>query len=93
MSQQKINRGSFRVNQFKKTDSHADFTGKVNIEGIEYWINIYTKEGDNGEWWSVNFNPVADKKDKPTLTTSGTSSMSRKKLTTDEILDDDTIPF
>lgn len=40
------NRGSIWKNDKKKKDTHPDFTGSINIEGVEYWLNGWKrKEG------------------------------------------------
>ena len=32
------NRGSIWKNDKKQTDSHPDFTGSLNVNGVEYWV-------------------------------------------------------
>jgi hypothetical protein len=43
-----INRGSVWRNEKKEADTHPDFTGSINIEGVEYWLSGWKrKEGAN----------------------------------------------
>ncbi len=40
------NRGSIWKNEKKEKDSHPDFTGSLNVGGVEYWVSAWKrKEG------------------------------------------------
>ena len=40
------NRGSIWRNEKKTTDNHPDFTGSLNVNGVEYWVSAWKrKEG------------------------------------------------
>lgn len=40
------NRGSIWKNDKKTTDNHPDFTGSLNVGGVEYWVSAWKrKEG------------------------------------------------
>ena len=42
------NRGAIWGNKKKVTDTHPDFTGGLNIEGVEYWVSAWKrKESDH----------------------------------------------
>lgn len=42
------NRGSVWKNDRKESDKHPDFTGTINVEGVEYYLNAWKKkEGAN----------------------------------------------
>lgn len=42
------NRGSVWKNDKKETEKHPDFTGSLNVEGVEYWVSAWgKKEGAN----------------------------------------------
>lgn len=34
---------SLSRNERKASDKHADFTGSLNIDGVEYWLDAWTK--------------------------------------------------
>jgi hypothetical protein len=40
------NRGSIWRNEKKETDSHPDFTGTINVGGVEYWLNGWKRAPD-----------------------------------------------
>lgn len=42
------NSGILARNDRKQQDSHPDFSGSINIEGVEYWLSGWTKEGKPG---------------------------------------------
>ena len=40
------NRGSIWKNEKKEKDNHPDFTGSLNVNGVEYWVSAWKrKEG------------------------------------------------
>ena len=40
------NRGSIWKNEKKDKDTHPDFTGSLNVNGVEYWVSAWKrKEG------------------------------------------------
>ena len=42
------NRGSLWKNDKKATEKHPDFTGSIDIEGVEYWLSGWKRgEGEN----------------------------------------------
>ena len=38
------NRGSVWKNEKKEKATHADFTGSINVDGAEYWLNGWLRE-------------------------------------------------
>lgn len=48
------NRGALFPNQRKQDgDNRPDFTGKINIDGTEYFISGWWKTGQRGEYMSL----------------------------------------
>lgn len=80
MSDKRDNSGALFKNQRKEADSHADYTGNCMIDGKEYWINAWLKEGTNGKFFSFSFRP----KEAKTAT---------KQPAFEDRLADDQIPF
>lgn len=51
------NSGSVSKNARKEKDNHPDIKGKATIAGVEYWIDGWQKDGENGKWYSLSFKP------------------------------------
>ena len=52
------NRGSLFKNDRKSADTHADYTGSLNVEGKEVWINAWIKESKSGtKFMSLSVRP------------------------------------
>lgn len=86
--------GSFNVNKKKTMPNHADFTGIVTVSGVEYWINIWSKNGAKGEFWSVSLKAKEARQSESAPVSSGTSSLSRANSAPVALpFIDDEIPF
>lgn len=48
------NRGALFYNDRKTTDNHPDRTGTINIDGVEYWLSAWDKEGQKGPYISLS---------------------------------------
>lgn len=40
------NRGSIWKNDKKEKDTHPDFTGSLNVGGVEYWVSAWKRKED-----------------------------------------------
>lgn len=38
------NRGSIWKNEKKDKDTHPDFTGSLNVDGVEYWVSAWKRK-------------------------------------------------
>jgi len=88
----KTNRGSIWRNEKKEKDTHPDFTGSLNVDGVEYWVSAWKrKEGAHAKAPALSFSikPKEEQKD----------NRSASMMTSDEIKErraaemDDDIPF
>ena len=41
------------VGSVSKNEAQNCLSGKIDIEGAGYWIDIYPRETDGKKWWSV----------------------------------------
>lgn len=49
MSYDNTNRGAIWGNQRKEKDTHPDFTGSINVEGVEYFLDAWKRKPDASE--------------------------------------------
>lgn len=63
------NRGALFLNDRKKTDKHPDFTGKIDVNGTEFYISAWKKVSKSGtKFMSLSVNPVQEKETAPQAT-------------------------
>jgi len=53
--------GSLGRNRRKEKPNHPDMTGQITIEGKEYWLSGWTKEGKEGRWLSLAVKPKEER--------------------------------
>lgn len=46
MNYDNTNRGSIWKNDRKEKDTHPDFKGSVNVDGVEYWVSAWKRKPD-----------------------------------------------
>lgn len=51
------NRGTLVRNMQKQSDTHADYNGHLNVNGTEYWLNGWIKDGAKGKFLSLSVKP------------------------------------
>lgn len=92
------NRGALFTNDRKEQDNHPDLSGKINIEGREYWISGWVRRNDDRSLkvisLSVKPKEQRGRQQQPSRrderNDSGRDSGQRQSM--DDFLDDD-IPF
>lgn len=67
MSYDNNNRGSLGKNKRKTEDTHPEYSGQINIEGVEYWLSAWVKtNGETGEkFFSISAKAKEAKKEAP----------------------------
>jgi hypothetical protein len=60
--EQRDNSGSLFRNDRKEKDSHPDHKGSAKIDGKEYWVSAWIKEGSKGRFFSLAFTPKDEQK-------------------------------
>lgn len=66
------NSGILSRNERKEQDSHPDFTGSINVNGTDYWLNgwVKTKKDNSGKFFSLSVRPKDAPKAAPKVSTS-----------------------
>jgi hypothetical protein len=77
------NRGTLGKNQRKEKDTHPEYAGKINVDGVDYWLSAWVKEGPTGKFFSLSVRRK-DEQQKP----QGVPAPAN-----DQFLDDDLPPF
>ena len=62
MEYDNTNSGAFFVNDRKQKETHPDYTGKINVEGKDYYLKGWKKTSKNGlNMMSLAVDPVQEK--------------------------------
>ncbi len=87
----RTNTGVLFRNNKATTDKHPTHTGSINIDGVEYWLSAWVKEGAKGKFFSFAVKPKeerqAPKQDKAGQWKAGAQKQKP------ETFDDDDVPF
>lgn len=51
------NRGALFRNNRKEKETHPDYNGTINVEGKEYYLNAWLREGKSGKFFSMSVKP------------------------------------
>lgn len=55
------NRGALFRNERQKHDRQPGYTGRLNVEGVEYWLAAWVKESRGGKkYFSMSIKPVEE---------------------------------
>jgi hypothetical protein len=49
------NSGTLARNDRREKDTHPEFTGKAEVDGVMYWISAWVKDGNGGKFFSLSF--------------------------------------
>lgn len=103
MTYDNTNSGLMYRNDDKQQDSHPDFKGSINVEGAEYWLSAWVKEGKEGgkfegrKFFSIALKPKDASKyagNRTGSTTQGKSNQGAPGVSGSGFDDmDDGIPF
>ena len=50
-------RGALFRSDRRSSDTHPTHSGSINIEGREYWLSAWVKEGQKGKFFSLSVKP------------------------------------
>jgi hypothetical protein len=55
--------GSLFKNDRREKDTHPHATGTAIIDGVEYWVSAWTKDGAKGKFQSLSFKRKDERKE------------------------------
>jgi hypothetical protein len=58
MAYDNTNRWTLNKNDRKDKDSHPDYKGKINVNGVEFYLDGWIKEGANGKFISGSIKEI-----------------------------------
>jgi hypothetical protein len=90
--EQKDNSGTLFKNDKREKDTHPHATGTALIDGVEYWVSAWTKEGAKGKFQSLAFKPKEARKPIEKTMDNYDAGRQRERVERGGDLDDE-IPF
>jgi len=54
MTYDNTNKGALFKNDRREKDTQPEYTGKINVDGTEYWLSAWVKDGKKGKFFSLS---------------------------------------
>jgi len=58
--QTRDNSGVLFTNDKKETDKHPHYKGNITVDGKDYWLSAWVKEGKSGKFMGLAVSPKED---------------------------------
>ena len=65
MEYDNTNRGVLFKNDRKETERHPEYKGSINVDGQEFWLSAWVKDGKSGKFMSLSVTPKNDRPSQP----------------------------
>ena len=59
------NSGALFTNDKRQKETHAHYQGKATINGVDYYVSSWVKDGAKGKFQSLSFKPVQETTKQP----------------------------
>jgi hypothetical protein len=57
MEYDNTNRGVLFKNDRKEKETHPEYKGSINVDGNEFWLSAWVKDGKMGKFMSLSIQP------------------------------------
>ena len=65
MEYDNTNRGVLFKNDRKESERHPEYKGSINVDGQEFWLSAWLKDGKLGKFMSLSVTPKNDRPSQP----------------------------
>ena len=63
--EQRDNSGVLFANDKREKESHPNYKGNIRVDGKDYWISGWIKEGKNGKFMGLAVSPKEEQAEQP----------------------------
>jgi len=67
------NSGVLFSNDKKESDKHPHYKGNITVDGKDYWLSAWVKEGKSGKFMGLAVSPKEEYKAKPSERSKATN--------------------
>jgi hypothetical protein len=65
------NSGVLFKNDKKESEKHPDYKGNITVNGVDYWLSAWIKDGKGGKFMGLALSPKDAMQEKPKSKSAG----------------------